>query len=88
MGLTCANQFVRDKLAQAINLHFSPPHDVAQLAHRIDILLDVLARVPGSCTALGRLITSPPDRSDQECSVSLSEQLRWHIEKSTSVEAK
>jgi hypothetical protein len=59
-----------------------------QLAHRIDALLDLLARVPGSCTALGRLIASPPDRSDQECSLSLSEQLRWHIEKSTSVEAK
>jgi len=59
-----------------------------QLAHRIDILLDLLARVPGSCTALGRLITRPPDGSDEECSVSLSEQLRWHIEKSTSVEAK
>jgi hypothetical protein len=59
-----------------------------QLAHRIDLLLDVLARVPGSCTAVGRLIGSPPDRSDQECSVSLSEQLRWHIHKSTSVDAK
>jgi hypothetical protein len=59
-----------------------------QLAHRIDVLLDLLARVPGSCAALGRLIASPPDASDQECSLSLSEQLRWHIEKSTSVEAK
>jgi len=59
-----------------------------QLAHRIDILLDLLAQVPGSCTALGHLITSSTDGSDQECSVSLSQQLRWHIEKSTSVEAK
>jgi hypothetical protein len=59
-----------------------------QLNHRIDFLLDLLARVPGSCTALGRLIASPPDASDQECSLSLSEQLRQHIEKSTSVEAR
>jgi hypothetical protein len=59
-----------------------------QLAHRIDILLDLLARVPGSCAALGRLISSPPDSSDQECSVFLSQQLRWHIEKPAAVEAK
>lgn len=46
-----------------------------QLSRRIDILLDLLSRVPGSCAALGRLI----DASDQECSASFSEQLRRHI---------
>ena len=59
-----------------------------RLNHRIDILLDVLSRVAGSCTALARLTTRPPDASDQECSLSLSEELRRHIEKSTSVKAK
>jgi hypothetical protein len=54
-----------------------------RLNQRIDNLLDLLARVPGSCTALGRLIASPPDASDQECSLSLSEQLRRYIEQST-----
>lgn len=59
-----------------------------QLNHRVDILLDLLARVPGSCTALGRLIASPPDASDQECSLSLSERLRRDLDKSISVQAR
>jgi hypothetical protein len=47
-----------------------------------------LARVPGSCAALAQLIVSPPDASDQECSLSLSEQLHHYIDKSISVQAK
>jgi len=50
-----------------------------QLNHRLDTLLDLLAHVPGSCAALGRLIAGAVDAADQECSASFSEQLRWHI---------
>jgi hypothetical protein len=59
-----------------------------QLYHRIDILLDMLDRVPGSCAALARLIASPPDRSDQECSLSLSERLRRDIDSAISARAR
>jgi hypothetical protein len=46
-----------------------------QLNHRIDILLDLLERMPGACTALARLVTGVLDTSDQECSASFSEKL-------------
>jgi hypothetical protein len=59
-----------------------------QLYHRIDILLDMLDRVPGSCAALARLIASPPDWSDQECSLSLSERLRRDIDSAISARAR
>jgi hypothetical protein len=59
-----------------------------QLYHRIDILLDMLARIPGSCAALARLIASPPDGSEQECSSSLSERLRRDIDSAISVQAR
>jgi hypothetical protein len=51
-----------------------------QLGHRIDMLLDLLARVPGACGALARLVPEAGDASDQECSSSFSEKLRKHIE--------
>jgi len=51
-----------------------------QLGHRIDMLLDLLARVPGACGALARIVPGTGDPSDQECSSSLSEKLRKHIE--------
>ena len=51
-----------------------------QLGHRIDMLLDLLARVPGACGALARLVPEAGDPSDQECSSSFSEKLRKHIE--------
>ena len=59
-----------------------------QLYHRIDILLDVLVRLPGSCSAIARLIAGPSDRSDQECSPSFGERLRRDIDKSVSVQAR
>ncbi|TMK05797.1 MAG: hypothetical protein E6G74_00115 [Alphaproteobacteria bacterium] len=52
----------------------------SQLGHRIDILLDLLARVPGACSALARIVPGTGDPSDQECSSSFSEKLRKHIE--------
>jgi hypothetical protein len=51
-----------------------------QLGHRIDMLLDLLARVPGICGALARIVPGPGDPSDQECSSSFSGKLRKHIE--------
>lgn len=45
----------------------------------LDTLLDLLARVPGSCAAFARMTPG----SDQECSLSLSEKLRKHIETTT-----
>jgi len=59
-----------------------------QLYHRIDILLDMLDRVPGSCSAIAQLIASPPDRSDQECSLSFGERLRRDIDNAISVRAR
>ena len=50
-----------------------------RLGYRIDTLLDLLARVPGACGALARLVPEG-DPSDQECSSSFSEKLRKHIE--------
>jgi hypothetical protein len=47
-----------------------------QLGYRIDTLLDLLARVPGACGALARLVGAGP--ADPECS--FSENLRKHIE--------
>jgi hypothetical protein len=49
-----------------------------QLGYRIDSLLDLLARVPGACTALARLVPGAGKAADQECS--FSESLRKHIE--------
>ena len=51
-----------------------------QLGHRIDILLDLLARVPGACSALARIVPGTGDPSDQECSSSFSGKLQKHIE--------
>ena len=53
------------------------------LSHRIDVLRELLARVPGSCAAVARLIPGTPDASDEECLSSLSEKLRRHIETTT-----
>jgi len=49
-----------------------------QLGYRIDNLLDLLARVPGACGALARLVPGAGEAADQECS--FSENLRKHIE--------
>jgi hypothetical protein len=49
-----------------------------QLGYRIDTLLDLLARVPGACGALARLIPGAGKAGDRECS--FSENLRKHIE--------
>jgi len=49
-----------------------------QLGYRIDTLLDLLARVPGACAALARLVPGAGKAADQECS--FSESLRKHIE--------
>jgi hypothetical protein len=57
----------------------SRPH----LGHRIDMLLDLLARVPGTCGALARIVPGPTDPSDQECSSSFNGKLRKHIEMAT-----
>ena len=49
-----------------------------QLGYRIDTLLDLLARVPGACGALARLIPGEGEAADRECS--FSQNLRKHIE--------
>lgn len=49
-----------------------------QLGYRIDTLLDLLARVPGACGALARLIPREGETADRECS--FSQDLRKHIE--------
>ena len=49
-----------------------------QLGYRIDTLLDLLARVPGACRALARLVPGAGEAADQECS--FSEKLRKYIE--------
>jgi len=49
-----------------------------QLDYRIDALLDLLARVPGACSALARLISGEGKAADRDCS--FSQNLRKHIE--------
>ena len=49
-----------------------------QLSYRIDTLLDLLARVPGTCAALARRIPGAGEVADQECS--FRENLRKYIE--------
>jgi hypothetical protein len=49
-----------------------------QLGYRIDTLLDLLARVPGACSALARLIPGEGQVADPECS--FSQNLRKQIE--------
>jgi hypothetical protein len=49
-----------------------------QLGYRIDNLLDLLARVPGACGALARLVPGTGEAAGRECS--FSENLRKHIE--------
>jgi hypothetical protein len=49
-----------------------------QLGYRIDTLLDVLARVPGACSALARLVPGASEAAGRECS--FSESLRKQIE--------
>jgi hypothetical protein len=49
-----------------------------QLIHRVDTLLDLLARVPDACGALARLLPGAGKAADQECL--FSENLRKYIE--------
>ena len=49
-----------------------------QLIYRVDTLLDLLARVPGACGALARLVPGAGKVADQECL--FSENLRKYIE--------
>jgi hypothetical protein len=49
-----------------------------QLIHRVDTLVDLLARVPGACGAIARLVAGTGKAADQECS--FSENLRKFIE--------
>ena len=54
-----------------------------QLYHRLDTLLDLLERVPRSCASLSRLLPGAGGASEPECSLSLSEKLRKHVETTT-----
>jgi hypothetical protein len=49
-----------------------------QLNYRVDTLLDLMARVPGACGALARLIPGEGEAAERECS--FSQNLRKHIE--------
>ena len=47
----------------------------AHLSHRIDVVMGLLARVPGACAAIGRVVATAGDQSPDECSVSLSQDI-------------
>lgn len=49
-----------------------------QLIYRVDTFLDLLARVPGACGALARLVPGPGKTADQECL--FSENLHKYID--------
>jgi hypothetical protein len=49
-----------------------------QLSHRVDIMMDLFARVRGACLAVSRVV-SQPQSADGACSVALGEDLRRFI---------
>jgi hypothetical protein len=50
-----------------------------QLSHRIDTMMDLLARVRGACLAVARVVSQPASTT-ADCSVDLAEDLRRFIE--------
>jgi hypothetical protein len=51
-----------------------------QLSHRVDLLLESLARARGSCASLARLVLTSGQHDEQECSAALATGLRRYIE--------
>jgi hypothetical protein len=51
-----------------------------RLSYRVDLLLESLARVRGSCASLARLVLTSGNHDEQECSASLATGLRRYIE--------
>jgi hypothetical protein len=47
----------------------------ARLSHRVDVVLAVLARVPGACAAVARVVGNGGDRPQDDCSSSLNQTL-------------
>lgn len=47
----------------------------AHLNHRIDLILGLLARVPGACAAIVRIVASGSEQPQDECSSSLNQSL-------------
>jgi hypothetical protein len=50
-----------------------------QLSHRVDIMMDLFARVRGACLAVARVVSQAAQPTDEACSVSLGEDLRHFI---------
>src|SRR5262249_17931056 len=55
------------------------------LSHRIDLLLEALAGVPGSCATLARLLAAPPEQP--ECSAPLAAGLQRYVETTATARA-
>jgi hypothetical protein len=54
-----------------------------QIAHRLDVIFDLLSRVPGVCREIARVISiepQPSETSAQECSPLLDQSLRRQVE--------
>jgi len=77
LGQHFARQGQLDLFATEV-LNFLRGDSRPQLSYRIDTLLDLLARVPGTCGALGRQLPGVSDVADEECS--FGENLRKYIE--------
>jgi hypothetical protein len=50
-----------------------------QLSHRVDTVLDLLARVRGACSAVARLVSQPAQPIGDTCSMRVAEDLRRFI---------
>jgi hypothetical protein len=51
-----------------------------QLSHRLDTLLDLLAKVPGACAAVARQVPGAENLTEAECPTALGSKLRAFIE--------
>jgi hypothetical protein len=50
-----------------------------QLSHRIDTIMELLARVPGACSAVARLVSQHAQTIGDACSVQVAEDLRRFV---------
>jgi hypothetical protein len=57
-----------------------------QLSHRIDTMLEVLARVRGACLAVARIVSQPAQYADDSCSMTLAGDLRRFVENGRPIE--
>ena len=57
-----------------------------QLSHRMDTMLELLARVRGACLAVARIVSQPAQSTDDTCSVKLAGDLRRFVETGRPIE--